>query len=122
MNSQSYSSLELNDFKHILTNLKLQQEKQIERVATDIEEIIVNGKDEQQVVSTSYSSQLESLMDSKYRMVKHLKYINNALLRIENKTYGICAETGKKIPKERLLAVPITILSIEGKRIRNLKH
>ncbi len=121
MNSQNYSSKELYEFKQILLNLKQQQEDQIKQVTINIDEIMVNGKDEKQVVSASYSTQLEDLMSTKYRMSKHLKYIENALLRIENKTYGICAETGQKIPKERLRAVPITILSIEGKNIRSLK-
>ena len=38
-------------------------------------------------------------------------------MRIENKTYGICRVTGKLIPKERLMAVPHTTLSVEGKEI-----
>jgi RNA polymerase-binding transcription factor DksA len=38
-----------------------------------------------------------------------------ALIRIENKSYGICRETGKLIPKERLLSVPHATLSIEAK-------
>ena len=46
------------------------------------------------------------------------KYIHNlelALMRIENKTYGICVETGKLIPKERLRCVPITTRSLDAK-------
>ena len=49
---------------------------------------------------------------------RQLKFINNlkaALVRIENKTYGICRETGKLIPAERLRAVPHATLSIEAK-------
>ena len=48
-----------------------------------------------------------------------MKFIQNlqaALIRIENKTYGICRETGKLIPKERLRAVPHATLSIEAKQ------
>ena len=40
-----------------------------------------------------------------------------ALVRIENKTYGICRVTGKLIPKGRLLAVPHTTISVEGKEL-----
>ena len=50
---------------------------------------------------------------------RHKKFIQNlqaALIRIENKTYGICRETGKLIPKERLRAVPHATLSIEAKQ------
>ena len=45
-----------------------------------------------------------------------------ALIRIENKTYGICRETGKLIPKERLRAVPHATLSIEAKNARDKKR
>ncbi|RZL27899.1 MAG: TraR/DksA family transcriptional regulator, partial [Pedobacter sp.] len=41
--------------------------------------------------------------------------LENALVRIENKTYGICRETGKLIQKERLRAVPHATLSMEAK-------
>ena len=44
-----------------------------------------------------------------------------ALVRIENKTYGICRETGKLIPKERLRAVPHATLCIEAKNVKNRK-
>src|SRR3546814_10877063 len=50
--------------------------------------------------------------------VRQRKFISNleaALVRIENKTYGVCRETGKLIPKERLRAVPHTTLSMEAK-------
>ena len=46
---------------------------------------------------------------------RQLKFIQAALVRIENKTYGICRETGKLIPAERLRAVPHATLSIEAK-------
>ena len=46
---------------------------------------------------------------------KYLKQIDDALERIENSTYGICRITGKLIPKERLMAVPTTTISVEAK-------
>ena len=49
------------------------------------------------------------------RQVKYIKNLENALIRIENKTYGICRVTGKLIPKERLRAVPHATLSVEAK-------
>ena len=49
------------------------------------------------------------------RQSKFIKALENALIRIENKTYGICRETGKLISKERLRAVPHATLSIEAK-------
>ena len=47
---------------------------------------------------------------------RQMKNLQAALIRIENKTYGICRETGKLIPKERLRAVPHATLSIEAKQ------
>ena len=59
------------------------------------------------------------------RLAAHqMKFIRNlemALVRIENKTYGICRATGQLIPKERLRAVPHATLSIDGKQDKN-KH
>ena len=49
------------------------------------------------------------------RQIKFIQHLQAALIRIENKTYGICRETGKLIPKERLRAVPHATLSIEAK-------
>ncbi|MBD5266579.1 MAG: TraR/DksA family transcriptional regulator [Bacteroides sp.] len=49
------------------------------------------------------------------RQMKFINHLQAALVRIENKTYGICRQTGKLIPKERLLAVPHATLSVEAK-------
>lgn len=50
------------------------------------------------------------------RQRKFIQHLQAALVRIENKTYGICRATGKLIPKERLRAVPHATLSIEQKK------
>ena len=50
------------------------------------------------------------------RQMKFIQHLQAALVRIENKTYGICRETGKLIPKERLKAVPHATLSIDAKQ------
>ena len=49
------------------------------------------------------------------RQAKFIRSLHNALIRIENKTYGICRDTGKLISKERLRLVPHATLSIEAK-------
>lgn len=49
------------------------------------------------------------------RQMKFIQHLQNALVRIENKTYGICRVTGELIPKERLRAVPHATLSVEAK-------
>jgi RNA polymerase-binding protein DksA len=61
----------------------------------------------------------EQLMAMAQRQLKFVQGLKAALVRIENKTYGICRETGKLIPKERLRAVPHATLSIEVKKDRN---
>ncbi len=49
------------------------------------------------------------------RQMKFIQHLQNALIRIENKTYGVCCETGELIPKERLRAVPHATRSVEAK-------
>ena len=55
------------------------------------------------------------------RQRKFIESLENALIRIENKTYGICRVTGKLIPKERLRLVPHATLSIEAKLLQSTK-
>lgn len=52
------------------------------------------------------------------RQFKFIRNLEAALIRIENKTYGVCRETGKLIPKERLRIVPHATLSVEAKKDR----
>ena len=52
------------------------------------------------------------------RQEKFIRDLKSALVRIENKTYGICRVTGKLIQKERLMLVPHATLSIEAKNIQ----
>lgn len=66
-----------------------------------------------QVMSKEENSRLAARQD------KFIKALENALIRIENKTYGICRVTGKLISKERLRAVPHATLSIEAKLTQN---
>lgn len=62
-----------------------------------------------QVLSKEENSRLAS------RQQKFINSLENALIRIENKTYGVCRVTGKLIPKERLRSVPHATLSIDAK-------
>ena len=72
------------------------------------------------------ASTLQKEISSQQAQRQHdfIRKLEAALVRIENKTYGVCRITGKLIPKERLLAVPHTTLSLEGKEIeaRNKKN
>lgn len=63
----------------------------------------------------------EELTTLAARQQKFIQGLQAALVRIENKTYGICRETGRLIPKERLRAVPHATLSIEAKNMKNRK-
>ena len=65
-----------------------------------------------QVMSKETSSQLA------IRQEKFIRDLKNAMIRIENKTYGICRVTGKKIMKKRLELVPHATLSIEAKNMQ----
>lgn len=70
-------------------------------------------EDGSETLSREETAQLAS------RQEKFIKHLEDALMRIENKTYGICRVTGKKIQKERLKLVPHATLSIEAKEKMN---
>jgi RNA polymerase-binding transcription factor DksA len=53
------------------------------------------------------------------RQEKFIQNLQNALIRIENKTYGVCRITGKLIPKERLRLVPHATMSVDAKNAQN---
>ena len=115
-----YSDAELEEFREIiLEKLELAQRDY------DLLKASLTGSDENSTDDTSPTYKvLEegantlSKEETTRLAQRHLKFINNlkaALVRIENKTYGICRETGKLIPAERLRAVPHATLSIEAK-------
>lgn len=58
----------------------------------------------------------EEMSQYAIRQLKFIRHLENALIRIENKTYGICRVTGKLISKERLRSVPHSTMSIDAKR------
>lgn len=63
----------------------------------------------------------EELTTMAVRQQKFIQGLQAALIRTENKTYGVCRVTGKLIPKERLMAVPHATLSIEAKQMKDRK-
>ncbi|KGL53954.1 MULTISPECIES: TraR/DksA C4-type zinc finger protein [Porphyromonas] len=115
-----YSDEELLEFKEIITQ-KL--EKAIEDY--ELHRSSLDNSDSNDTADTSFTfknmgegANILSKQESAMFAERQLKFIQNlqaALVRIENKTYGICRETGKLIPKERLRAVPHATLSIEAK-------
>lgn len=67
----------------------------------------------------SMSMEREQLSQMASRQIQFIDHLEKALMRIENKTYGICRVTGKLIDKARLRAVPHATLSIEAKQMMN---
>lgn len=120
-----YSDEELEEFRKII----LDKLEKAERDYNDMRKSMMN-KDGNSINDTSPTYKvLEEGANTLYReetgqlAQRQLKFIQNlkaALIRIENKTYGICRVTGKLIPAERLRAVPHATLSIEAKE--NKKH
>lgn len=115
-----YSDEELEEFRKIIL-------EKLEKAQRDYDEMrkSMMNKDGNSINDTSPTYKvLEEGANTLYReetgqlAQRQLKFIQNlkaALVRIENKTYGICRETGKLIPAERLRAVPHATLSIEAK-------
>lgn len=116
-----HSVSDLQEFKDLL-NAKLEKSvSQIDDFRNQLKEISDNGKDENGIENSGYDAQVNFLMSNIDRATKHLVDIQNALLRINNGVYGLCTVTGKLIDKKRLLAVPTTTKSIEGKEILKQK-
>ena len=110
-----YSAEELEEFR-VLINQKL------ERAKKDIEalrSLLANNDMTQTKIITFEESASTYSKESNLKLIGRLERfvrdLENALIRIDNKTYGICRETGKLISKKRLMAVPHTTLSIEAK-------
>lgn len=119
-NRSRYSDEELQEFK-ILINKKLDE------ASRDYEllKATLSHKDDHGTDDTSPTFKLledgsdvlskEETAHLAARQEKYIQNLKNALIRIQNKTYGICRVTGKLIPKERLRSVPHATLSIDAK-------
>jgi RNA polymerase-binding transcription factor DksA len=115
-----YSDKELGEFKEILLT-KLQEAK----VDYDLLKQTLTNADNHGTDDTSPTFKLledgsdmlskEEVAQLASRQEKYIVNLQNALIRIQNKTYGICRVTGKLIPKERLRSVPHATLSIDAK-------
>lgn len=115
-----YSDEELVEFRDlILEKIRLAQRdyQQMMDVLTNKEG---NGVDDTMptykiLEEGSMTQTREELTNMAARQRKFIQGLQAALVRIENKTYGVCRVTGKLIPKERLRAVPHATMSIEAK-------
>ena len=111
-----YSDAELEEFRAIIMEKLELAERDYERLKSSI----MNDTDDTSPTYKVLEEGANTLSKEETtrlaaRQLKFIQGLQAALIRIENKTYGICRETGKLIPKERLRAVPHATLSIEAK-------
>jgi len=118
-----YSDKDLSEFKALI-------EQKIEKAQEDLKLLKStymndgnNGTDDTSPTFKAFEEGSETMSKEAntqlaIRQEKFIRDLRNALIRIENKTYGICRVTGKLIRKERLVLVPHATLSIEAKNIQ----
>lgn len=118
-----YSDAELEEFRALIIEKINKATEQLEMIQSSYKNDSDNGTDDtsptfkafdegSEVMSKEANSQLA------IRQEKFIRDLKNALVRIENKTYGVCRVTGKLINKERLKLVPHATLSIEAKNMQ----
>jgi len=119
-----YSDEELEEFRVIINEKLARAKKDYEEMMKSLRN--QNGNDVDDTSPTykvleegSATQTKEELMMQAARQQKFIKGLEGALVRIENKTYGIDRLTGKLIPKERLRIVPHATLSVESKQLKN---
>lgn len=118
-----YSDEELKEFE-VLISEKLEKArtelKYIKESLTKTSEYTMDsGSPVKMLEDGADTAEKESLTQLAARQQKFISQLENALVRIKNGTYGICVDTGKRISKERLKAVPHTMHSIEAKLAKN---
>lgn len=119
---ERYSDEELAEFREIIEKKIVEAEKDLDLLKSstshdnngtdDTSPTFKIMEDGSETLSKEETSQLAA------RQEKFIKHLKAALMRIDNKTYGICRQTGKLIAKERLKVVPHATLSIEAKRMQ----
>lgn len=115
-----YSDSELAEFKEIIQTKIAQAERDLKSIRESFINDQNNGTDDTSPTFKAFEEGSETMSKEQNaqlaaRQEKFLRDLRNALVRIENKTYGICRVTGKLIGKERLKLVPHATLSIEAK-------
>lgn len=116
-----FSDKELAEFKELILNKIDKAKKDYENLksaithneSNDIQDTSPTFKVLEEGAATLSKEEAGRLAQRQQKFIQHLQ---GALIRIENKTYGVCRETGKLISKERLRAVPHATLSIEAKQ------
>jgi RNA polymerase-binding transcription factor DksA len=120
MEKVRYSDAELDEFKLLILEKLAVARKAYDTLCEAMFQNTSNGTADTEPSfklvengETTFSKEEAGAMAN--RQYKFIKHLEAALQRIENKTYGICRETGKLIPADRLRAVPHTTLSVEAK-------
>ena len=119
-----YSDEELQEFKAIILDMLEKAKKEYKTLrdvvthdsSNDIEDTSPTFKVMEEGASTLSKEEAGQLAQRQYKFIQNLEA---ALVRIENKTYGVCRVTGKLIPKERLRLVPHATLTVEAKEMLN---
>ncbi|MFD1629514.1 TraR/DksA family transcriptional regulator [Pseudopedobacter beijingensis] len=119
-----YSDAELQEFKELITSKLNSAKEELALLANSLSNPNANGTDDtagtyKTLEDGSATLEKEQINQLAARQKKFIENLEAALVRIENKTYGICRETGKLIQKERLRAVPHATLSMEAKLKQN---
>jgi len=115
-----YSDQELQEFKELILEKLEKAQRDYEILKNSV--LNHNGTEDTEINFNMLEEACNSLNKAEVERlsIRQIKFINSlraALVRIENKTYGVCRETGKLISKERLRAVPHATLSIKAKEL-----
>lgn len=118
-----YSDAELEEFKAIILEKLATAQKNYEQLRASMMNVDGNDVDDTSPTYKILEEGANTLSKEEttrlaQRELKFIQGLQAALVRFENKTYGICRETGKLIPAERLRAVPHATLSIEAKQAK----
>ena len=119
-----YTDKELERFKKLIL-VKIDQAKQdLDLLKSAYMNDSDNGTDDTSPTFKAFEEGSETMSKEAntqlaLRQEKFIRDLKNALIRIENKTYGVCRVTGKLIKKKRLMVVPHATLSIEAKNMQN---
>ena len=119
-----YSDKDLAEFKEIILKKIERAKKDLEILQSSYKNGASNNTDDTSPQFKAFEEGSETMskeanVQLAIRQEKFIRDLKNALLRIENKTYGICRATGKLIRKERLRLVPHATLSIDAKNAEN---
>lgn len=118
-----YSDAELAEFKELILQKIEKAQNDLELIKSAYMNDLNNGTDDTSPTFKAFEEGSETMSKEAnsqlaIRQEKFIRDLKNALIRIENKTYGICKVTGKLINKERLKLVPHATMSIEAKNMQ----